>query len=287
MKIKCWGSRGSIAVSGPDYLKYGGDTTCVEIRAKSGELIIVDAGTGIRRLGNQVVRNQQPDNQPVYHFLFTHSHWDHLIGFPFFKPLYMSESRIQIYRCPFPGRFIEEIVNKMMGPPHFPVRYSDLKAQITYKDACPGAFGIGSVQVVPISLSHPNGGCGYKFIEDGKTFVFLTDNELGYTHVNGHQPADYEAFCKGADLLFHDAEYTPEEYAKSIEWGHSTYTDALNLALGAGVKQFGLFHLNSERTDAAMDRMVDQCRETIKKRGAAMECFGVAADMVFDLSSSA
>ena len=111
MHIKCWGSRGSIAVSGPDYFKYGGDTTCIEIRAKSGERIIVDAGTGIRRLGNQVLK----DNCTVYHFLFTHSHWDHLIGFPFFKPLYLSESHIQIYRCPFPGRFIEEIVNKKMA----------------------------------------------------------------------------------------------------------------------------------------------------------------------------
>ncbi len=284
MKIKCWGSRGSIAVSGPDYLKYGGDTTCIEIRAKSGELIIVDAGTGIRRLGNQVVQNSQPDNHRLYHFILTHSHWDHLIGFPFFKPLYLRGSRIQIYRCPFPGRFIEEIVNKIMGPPHFPVRYSDLKAKITYQDACPGEFCIGSVRIVPISLSHPNGGCGYKFIEDGKTFVFLTDNELGHTHVNGHQPADYAAFCKGADLLFHDAEYTPEEYKKSIEWGHSTYTDALDLALDAGVKQFGLFHLNSERTDAAMDRIVDHCRDIIRQHGADMACFGVATDMVFDVS---
>ncbi len=207
MHIKCWGSRGSIAVSGPDYLKYGGDTTCIEIRAKSGESIIVDAGTGIRRLGNQLVE----DNCTVYNFLFTHSHWDHLIGFPFFKPLYLKESQIQIYRCPFPGRFIEEIVNKMMGPPHFPVRYSDLKAKILYVEACPSEFRIGSITVIPISLSHPNGGCGYKFIEDGKSFVFFTDNELGYTHPDGLQPSDYAILCQNADLIFHDAEYTPVE----------------------------------------------------------------------------
>lgn len=279
MQITCWGSRGSIAVSGPDYLKYGGDTTCIEIRARSGELIIVDAGTGIRRLGNQVIEN----NCTVYHFLFTHSHWDHLIGFPFFKPLYHRESQIQIFRCPFPGKFIEEIVNKMMGPPHFPVRYSDLKASISYIEACPSEFQIGSITVIPISLSHPNGGCGYKFIEDGKSFIFLTDNELGYTHADGLAASDYAILCQNADLIFHDAEYTPEEYKESIQWGHSTYTDALDMVLEAGAKRFGLFHLNSERTDADMDRIVDHCRKIIEERGATMDCFAVGQDMTFDV----
>lgn len=279
MHIKCWGSRGSIPVSGPDYLKYGGDTTCIEIRAKSGDLIIVDAGTGIRRLGNQVVES----NCTVYNFLFTHSHWDHLIGFPFFKPLYLKESQIQIYRCPFPGRFIEEIVNKMMGPPHFPVRYSDLKAKILYVKACPLEFAIGSITVIPVSLSHPSGGCGYKFIEDGKSFVFLTDNELGYNHANGLLPSGYAVFCQNADLIFHDAEYTTAEYRQSIQWGHSTYQDALDMVLEAGAKRFGLFHLNSERTDADMDRIVNHCRDIIEERGEKMDCFAVGMDMTFDL----
>ena len=279
MHIKCWGSRGSIPVSGPDYLKYGGDTTCIEIRTASNDLIIVDAGTGIRRLGNQLVE----DHCNVYHLLITHSHWDHLIGFPFFTPLYLEESNIQIYRCPFPGKFIEEIVNKMMGPPYFPVRYSDLKAKITYIEACPSEFQIGSVTVIPISLSHPNGGCGYKFIEAGKSFVFLTDNELGYTHYNGLQASDYAKFCENAELVFHDAEYTPEEYAASIKWGHSAYTDTLEMALAAGVNRLGLFHLNSERTDADMDRIVDHCRQIIEQRNATMDCFGVAMNMTFEV----
>jgi phosphoribosyl 1,2-cyclic phosphodiesterase len=279
MHIKCWGSRGSIPVSGPDYIKYGGDTTCIEIRTASNDLIIVDAGTGIRRLGNKLVE----DNCNIYHFLFTHSHWDHLIGFPFFQPLYLSESHIQIYRCPFPGRFIEEIVNKLMGPPHFPVRYSDLKARITFIDACPSEFQIGSVTVIPISLSHPNGGCGYKFIEAGKSFVFLTDNELGYTHSNGLKPSEYAVLCQNADLMFHDAEYTPDEYRECIEWGHSSYADTLDMALAAGVKKLGLFHLNRERTDAGMDRIVDDCQQIIEQKNSAMECFGVAMDMSFEI----
>lgn len=280
MRITCWGARGSIPVSGPDYNKYGGDTTCIEILTASHDTIIIDAGTGIRRLGNALTG---APNRP-YHFLFTHSHWDHLMGFPFFKPLYRRESEIYIYRCPFPGRFVEEIVSKLMGPPHFPVRYSDLKAHISFLEACPSEFQIGSVTVMPISLSHPNGGCGYKFLENGKAFVFLTDNELGYVHPHhGYGLEEYAIFCEDATLLFHDAEYSPEEYEQSIEWGHSTYTDALNLALRANVASLGLFHHNRERTDDQIDQIADHCRRLLAEAGSSLNCIAVAQDMSFEV----
>ena len=279
MNIKCWGSRGSIPVSGREFQKYGGDTTCIEIRTRSDDLIIVDAGTGIRRLGNQLIG----ENRDIYHFIFTHSHWDHLMGFPFFKPLYEKSSRIVMYRCPFPGKYVETIVTKLMRPPLFPVRYSDLTATVTYQKGCPDAFGIGSVTVTPIALSHPNGGCGYKFEEDGKTFVFLTDNELGFLHPGGCRPADYVRFCRGADLLIHDAEFTPEEYEKSIEWGHSSCMDTLQLAMDAGVRQLGLFHLNQDRTDGQMDDLVNDCRKVLSENRADLQCVGVSRDMVFEL----
>ena len=181
MIIKIWGSRGSIPVSGKEYLKYGGDTTCLEIRTKSGDIIIVDAGTGIRRLGNQLAEEKCRD----LNFIFTHAHWDHLMGFPFFKPLYCKSTRILLHRCPYHSKFVETILSKLMAPPNFPVKYADITAQLSYPDACPMAFEIGSVSVVPVALSHPNGGSGYKFIEDGRCFVFLTDNELGYIHPGG------------------------------------------------------------------------------------------------------
>lgn len=279
MYIKCWGSRGSIPVSGAEFLNYGGDTTCIEIRTRSDDVIIVDAGTGIRRLGLRLME----ERRSVFNFIFTHSHWDHLMGFPFFKPLYDSSSEILMHRCPFPGKYVETIVTKLMRPPHFPVRYSDLKARVHYQNGCPRPFSIGSVTIEPIALSHPNGGCGYRFEEDGKSFVFLTDNELGFVHNGGYRFADYVEFCRGADLLIHDGEYTPAEYAGSIEWGHSSCADALNLALSAEVKQFGLFHINQERTDAAMDAIVEECRETVGRAGSPMACFGVARDWVFEL----
>ena len=280
MYIKCWGSRGSIPVSGASYEKYGGDTTCIEIRTESDDLIIVDAGTGIRRLGNQLIS----EDRSVFNFIFTHSHWDHLMGFPFFKPLHLAESSVYMQRCPFPGKYIETIVTKLMRPPHFPVRYSDLKASIFYRNGCPGPFSIGSVDITPVPLSHPNGGCGYSFEENGRRFVFLTDNELGFTHEGGRPYREYVEFCEGADLLFHDGEYTPEEYACSVEWGHSSYMDALNLAIDAKVRRLGIFHLNQDRTDADMDRIIETCNEYAAARNVSLECFAVARDMAFQLA---
>lgn len=279
MRIKSWGSRGSIPVSGKEFVKYGGDTTCVEIRAKSGDIIIVDAGTGIRRLGKQLVEEK------LYHYnlIFTHAHWDHLMGLPFFKPLYRRETVIKAYRCPFPKDYVEKMISRVMTPPHFPIRYSDLKAEITFEKGCPENFDIGSITITPIRLSHPGSGSGYKFTEDGKSFVFLTDNELGYIHDGGLTFDDYLKFSEGADLLFHDAEYTPAEYGTQMDWGHSVYTDVISLALSAKVKRLGLFHLNQDRTDTQMDEILNDCHRLIGEQKKTMECFGVSCDMQFEV----
>ena len=279
MHIKCWGSRGSVPVSGREYIKYGGDTTCLELRSNKDEIIIVDAGTGIRRLGIQLV------NEKRYSFdmLFTHAHWDHLMGFPFFAPIYDENFEIRMQGCPFAQKFIETMLGKVMSPPNFPIEYKDLKALFEYFPECPITFQIGSVSVTPIPLSHPNKGSGYKFTENGKDFVFLTDNELSYQHKGGLLFNDYLEFCKGAELLMHDAEYTPEEYKFVKQWGHSRYTDALNLAIQAGVKRFGIFHLNQGRSDSAMDRIVKHCRQIVEEKGAELECFAVGMDMTFEI----
>jgi phosphoribosyl 1,2-cyclic phosphodiesterase len=279
MYIKCWGARGSIPVSGKEFNKYGGDTTCLEIRAQSGHIIIVDAGTGIRRLGNQMIT----DGCEAYHFLCTHAHWDHLMGFPFFKPLYRRGTKLTVYRCPYSGTYAEKMITRILTPPNFPVKYSDLSAEIVFEEGCPDEFAIGSITVVPIHLSHPNGGRGYKFIEEDKCFVFLTDNELGFVHPGGLPSHAYEEFSTGADILIHDAEYTPEEYETFIEWGHSSYADVLDLASRAGIKKLGLFHINQERTDEAMDKIVSDCEQQIQQQGLSFECFGVGSNMVFEL----
>ncbi|MFP4039553.1 MAG: MBL fold metallo-hydrolase [Desulfosudaceae bacterium] len=279
MFIKCWGSRGSIPVSGLEYLKYGGDTTCLEIRTKSNDIIIVDAGTGIRRLGNYLFDNKEFK----YNLIFTHAHWDHLMGLPFFKPLFMENTFINVYRCPYPDQYAENMITRVMTPPHFPIRYADLKAEINYQEGCPHQFEIGSITITPIHLSHPGGGTGYKFTEDGKSFVFLTDNELGFIHEGGLSYDDYLEFSRDADLLIHDAEYTPAEYGTQIDWGHSVYTDVLAMAMEAGAKRLGLFHLNQNRTDNHMDEIVLDCQRLLDDKNSSMECDAVSCDMTFEV----
>jgi len=279
MIITCWGSRGSIPVSGKDYIKYGGDTTCLEIQARSGDIIIIDAGTGIRRLGNKLIK----EGIHSYNFIFTHAHWDHLMGLPFFKPLFSSQTKINVYRCPYSDTYAEKMITRVLTPPYFPVKYSDLSAEFSYGKGCPDQFQIGSITVVPIHLSHPNGGMGYKFIEDEKSFVFLTDNELGFIHPDGLTLNDYVDFSLHADLLIHDAEFTPDEYHRYIEWGHSSYADVLKLASQADVKKLGLFHINQGRTDDTMDAIVDACRQEIVKQGYHFECIAIGSDMSFEL----
>ena len=279
MYIKCWGSRGSTPVSGREYIKYGGDTTCLEIRTRNDEIIIVDAGSGIRRLGNMLMG----EKRFKYHLIFTHAHWDHLMGFPFFKPIYQKQSEIKVYRCPFQGQYVEKMISKVLSPPNFPVKYSDISAKITYEEGCSDLFEIDSIKIIPIRLSHPNGGNGYKFMEDGKTFVFLTDNELGFVHPGGLTYDDYLAFSEGVDLLFHDAEYTPKEYERFIEWGHSSYIQTLELGMASQVKRLGLFHANQDRTDQEMDDIVDLCKKMIRREKKDLECFAVAWDTVYTL----
>jgi phosphoribosyl 1,2-cyclic phosphodiesterase len=279
MIIRCWGARGSIPVSGKEYLRYGGDTTCMEIRTKDDEIIIVDAGSGIRRLGNRLVA----EGRKQFTMIFTHAHWDHLMGFPFFKPIYVEGTHITVYGCPFAQASIKQMIARIMTPPNFPVRFDDIRANMTYHESCYASFPFGSLTVSPIPLSHPNQGEGYKFVEDGKGFVFLTDNELTYTHPGGAAYEDYLNFSRGADLLIHDAEYRKEDYPQTRTWGHSVYTDALTLALDAGVKKLGLFHHNQERSDSAIEEMVADCRRIAAERGSALECFAVHQDMEIEL----
>lgn len=275
MIIRCWGARGSIPVSGEQYLKYGGDTPCIEIRNKHDDIIIIDAGSGIRRLGNRLADEKRRSCT----MFFTHAHWDHIMGFPFFKPIYSKKTQITMYGCPFTQVSVKHIISMIMAPPNFPVNFEDIKAGITYHETCGSTVSINSMTITSIPLSHPNQGVGYKFQEDGKSFVFLTDNELTYRHHGGLRFEDYRRFSANADLLIHDAELTEKEYKTKKSWGHTVYKDALRLALEAGVKKFGLYHHNQERSDAEVDAFVKDCHKIIKEQGRSLECFAVPQDM--------
>jgi len=175
MIIRCWGARGSIPVSGKDYLHYGGNTTCLEIRNHRDDILLVDAGSGIREAGNSFLADGRRD----FTLLLTHAHWDHIMGFPFFKPLYRHDATINIWGCPFAQDSIREMLARVMFAPYFPIKYDDIHANVTYAEICIETYQLGDLTITPIALSHPNQGTGYKFSEAGRNFVFLTDNELG------------------------------------------------------------------------------------------------------------
>lgn len=279
MIVRFYGARGSIPVSGKEYLKYGGNTTCLEIRTKDDEIIIIDAGSGIRTLGHRLIS----ENRFRYTMIFTHAHWDHIMGFPFFQPIYFTKTEITMYGCPFAQASVKEMISRIMAPPNFPVKFEDIRADIIYHEACEAPFSINSMSIAPIPLSHPNQGVGYRFTEDGKSFVFLTDNELTFKHPGG---VDFQAYCDfsaGADLLVHDAEFTEEEYKKTKTWGHSVYRDALRLALEARVRKFGLFHHNQERSDEHIDEIVADCRKIAGSSNEELECFAVYQGMEIKL----
>ncbi|MFC1857756.1 MBL fold metallo-hydrolase [Thermodesulfobacteriota bacterium] len=279
MIIRCYGARGSIPVSGKEYIKYGGDTTCIEVRSKNDEIIVVDAGSGIRRLGNKLIEEQRFELTHI----FTHSHWDHILGFPFFKPIYHEKANINLIGCPLAQGDIKKILAQAMNPPFFPLSFDMLKANIQYTPECMLSYRVGTIEIFPIKLSHPNLGSGYKFVEDGKTFVFLTDNELGYQHRGARSFEEYAEFSENADLLLHDAEYTPDQYELTRTWGHSTYIEALDLALAANVKRFGLIHHNQDRTDTEQDAIVRKCKDIIRSKGNTMECFALTQTFEFTL----
>ncbi|MCK4738804.1 MAG: MBL fold metallo-hydrolase [Deltaproteobacteria bacterium] len=271
MFIRTWGSRGSIPVSGKQYNKYGGDTTCIELISNDGELVIIDAGSGIRTLGNRLKK----EGPRRLNLLLTHMHLDHVSGFPFFKPNYGDGFIIDIMG-PSNGEVLKKGISTLMSSPFFPITHDALEAKIEYHSIASEVFSIGSLKIKTIPLNHTDSGFGYRFEEDGKSFVFLTDNELNLGYPNGRKFEDYVKFAEGADILFHDAEYTPAEYKHTRGWGHSIYQDAVELGIKANVKTLGLFHHNQDRDDKSLDGILLDSKKIISEANSKMKCIAVA-----------
>lgn len=257
MKLRFWGTRGSVPAPGKDTIVYGGNTCCVEVALESGRKIVIDAGTGIRALGEEFLEKNQPVD---IHLLLTHIHWDHVWGFPFFGPIHDSTTKITVDGSPYCMKGLKTPFDKEMR--FFPVKFSDIKAEINYLNRLSrGPLEIDGVVIDSIPLQHPQGGMGFRFNDGKKKIVFITDNELTKEMIDQRHPEDYLTFCRDADILIHDAQYTPEEIGKCRGWGHTDYMAAFHLAAESNAKQLILFHHDPSRKDSEITAIVDRCRK--------------------------
>ena len=273
MKVRFWGTRGSIPTPDRDRMKYGGNTSCVQVTVDNNDTdaIILDAGTGIRQLGIDLMNRFE--TMKVYLFL-THFHWDHIQGIPFFAPLYSEKFECTFVGCDRKDGNVEKKLKDSVCPPYFPVGFDVFKAKVNYIDICEGDLSIGGATVCVKTIHHPGGAITFKIMADDTIFVFMTDNELD---LSGERKDFYDrlvAFCKGADVLVHDAQYTPDEYASKRGWGHSSYVDAVHFALDGGVKRLVLFHHDPEHNDEKIDDIVEDCHTILSEKASSMECVG-------------
>ncbi len=257
MEIKFWGTRGSIPSPGSHTLEFGGNTTCVEVVLHNGKRVVIDGGTGFRLLGQHLWATNDPCH---FHLLLTHGHWDHLLGIPFFEPIYHESTKVIVDGWPPAFQAMTRVFDSHMGDGFFPVAFDHLKAGIDYlNDLAHGPLDVDGVLIDAMRLNHPQGGLAFRFQEGKHTMVFITDNELGAA--KGRRIPEFVDFCRGCDLLIHDAQYLPEEIADRRGWGHSTYEEVMDLAQQAEVHNLLLTHHDPGRTDAEVEKIVGLCRE--------------------------
>jgi phosphoribosyl 1,2-cyclic phosphodiesterase len=250
MHVKFWGVRGSIAVSGPTFTATGGNTACVAVESE-GHLLVLDAGTGLRALGATL------GFRPVDMTLcFSHVHWDHIVGVPFFTPFFHPESRVRVLGARRGGAGIRDTLRAQLHPPVFPITLDALRAQMVFDDVAEGDVQeVGPFRLRTCEVPHPDGALAWRVESRGRSFVYATDVEQG----DDGDPA-FLRFCEGADLLAHDAQYTDEEHDLRRGWGHSTWKQAVSVARHAGVGRLALIHHDPQRDDEAVARVEQHAR---------------------------
>jgi len=288
MLIRFWGTRGSIATAGPGTARFGGNTSCVELRSSGGTLVVLDCGTGAHGLGQSLARSGP---RPLHgHLLIGHTHWDHIQGFPFFAPLFVPGNEWHVYGPRGVGSSLRESLSGQMQYTYFPITLDDLGATLHYHDLVEGTLEIGDIHVTTQYLNHPALTLGYRLEVDGVTVVYSTDHEphsrrlaIGHEEPPAGQDSRHARFLAGADLVIHDAQYTAEEYPAKTGWGHSTLEYVVDTAVRARVRRLALFHHDPGRDDDAVDRMVERARDRVVRAGGTMEVFAAAEGLVVEL----
>ncbi len=285
MKIRFWGVRGSIPSPSPNNVKYGGNTSCIQISFNDNTFIIIDSGTGIRVLGNYLL--QQFKGQPIKSKIFlTHTHWDHIQGFPFFLPAYNKGNEFEIYGPVNFNENLEQIVSGQMKYIYFPVKLESLDAKLNFKELKETTLDFGNFKITTCYINHPIMCLGYRIEADNKVVCTVYDSEPYQNLFEGTGDAGAEQegeqttqamnnkivnLIKDADVVIHDSQYTDEEYKAHKGWGHSTYTVALKNCLAAKVKKVIFFHHDPERTDAQLDKILEFYQTQIKEKKLNIE----------------
>jgi phosphoribosyl 1,2-cyclic phosphodiesterase len=280
MRIKFWGVRGSIATPGESTVRYGGNTACVELHLDDGSLIILDAGTGIRNLGNELMKREEKIRA---HILITHPHWDHIQGFPFFRPAFVAGNELTIVGPEARGVKLAELIAEQMNKIYFPVTLSELEAKIDFIPMKENTIDVNGAKVQSFFVNHPGFTIGYRITQNNKSLAYISDNEpfnkeSSHLLTSGEDEVlklfrDYHGdpndrildFIKGVDVLIHDTTYTPELYDDHVGWGHSHYLHTLRLASRAGVRSLFLFHYDPSLTDKDVDDMVVRSNKEMKR----------------------
>jgi phosphoribosyl 1,2-cyclic phosphodiesterase len=272
VRLRIWGCRGSLATPGPDTLRYGGNTSCVELRAADGSFLVLDAGTGIRGLG----RALGPDGPRTIHLLLTHLHLDHIEGLGFFGPLHDPEVEIRVYGPAAPGRSLHDRIAAYLSPPWYPLRFEDLAATFSFHELERDAWEIGGLRLRSAPVTHPGPTVGYRVDENGRGFAYVPDNEPALDGpLDGQQDDALSglAVAAGADLLFHDAQYTAEEYVSRVGWGHSSIPDFATYVRRAEPARVLMFHHDPAHSDGDVEAMY---AETLRLADGTADRIGLA-----------
>ena len=267
MQVRLWGVRGSTPTPDRGFLRYGGNTPCLEFRTDSGNIFILDCGTGLRQLGKAL--DQEFKRRPIQARVFiSHYHWDHIQGIPFFSPLYKERNRFVFHGFPLRGESVRAALEGQMADPYFPVEMGVMKAQrhfIGIEEETNAHFD--DLTVTTLNLHHPQGCLGFRIECGGKVFTYASDNEPG----DRQGDENVRRLAEGADIFLYDAHFLPREMKMRIGWGHSTWQEGVRIAKEVGVKKLLLFHHDPDRTDRAIDEIVRSARRQFKSTVAARE----------------
>jgi phosphoribosyl 1,2-cyclic phosphodiesterase len=246
-------------------MNFGGNTACVEVRGPNGEIVIFDAGSGIRELGEALVKEANRSPLSIHLFL-SHFHWDHIQGLPFFPPIYNPANSITIYSSHHSAP-LREALSGLMSPPYFPVRFDSLPARIELVELKANTLVVGPLCVNAFPVNHPQGACGYRVVCSGATLLYVPDREHGIPELD----LLIREQAHGADVLIHDSQYTPEEYEQRKGWGHSTWLETVRVAQDAGAKRLVLFHHDPSHSDSMIDEITGKARLLFPNTWAAKE----------------